>query len=104
MPTINIIDKIKIWASPAILSILGMVIWTDLQEMKHDVKRLLEVSSSQQARIESLERDIALIKGTYFKKTANQPIKEDKRLPFFMPFAKHEEICDLKSQLRPTNI
>ena len=104
MPTINIIDKIKIWASPAILSILGMVIWTDLQEMKHDVKRLLEVSSSQQAKIESLERDIALIKGTYFKKASNEPIKEDKRLPFFMPFAKHEEICDLNSQLRPTNI
>ena len=104
MPTINIIDKIKIWASPAILSILGMVIWSDLQEMKHDVKRLLEVSSSQQARIESLERDIALIKGTYFKKATNEPIKEDNPLPFFMPFAKHEEICDLNSQLRPVNI
>jgi hypothetical protein len=104
MPTTNIIDKIKIWASPAILSILGMVIWADLQEMKHDVKRLLEVSSSQQARIESLERDIALIKGTYFKKAANEPIKKDKTLPFFMPFAKHEEICDLNSQLRPVNI
>ena len=104
MATVNIIDKIKIWASPAILSILGMIIWADLQEMKHDVKRLLEVSSSQQARIESLERDIALIKGTYFKKTSNEPNKEDKTLPFFMPFAKHEEICDLNSQLRPVYI
>ena len=104
MATVNIIDKIKIWASPAILSILGMIIWADLQEMKHDVKRLLEVSSSQQARIESLERDIALIKGLYFKKASNEPNKEDKRLPFFMPFAKHEEICDLKSQLRPVKI
>ena len=104
MATVNIIDKIKIWASPAILSILGMIIWADLQEMKHDVKRLLEVSSSQQAKIESLERDIALIKGTYFKRTSNEPNKEDKTLPFFMPFAKHEEICDLKSQLRPVKI
>ena len=104
MATVNIIDKIKIWASPAILSILGMIIWADLQEMKHDVKRLLEVSSSQQARIESLERDIALIKGTYFKRTSNEPNKEDKPLTFFMPFAKHEEICDLKSQLRPVKI
>jgi len=104
MATVNIIDKIKIWASPVILSILGMIIWADLQEMKHDVKRLLEVSSSQQARIESLERDIALIKGTYFKRTSNEPNKEDKTLPFFMPFAKHEEICDLKSQLRPVKI
>ena len=81
-----------------------MIIWADLQEMKHDVKRLLEVSSSQQAKIESLERDIALIKGTYFKRTSNEPNKEDKTLPFFIPFAKHEEICDLKSQLRPVKI
>ena len=105
MPTTNIIDKIKIWASPAIISILGMVIWADLQEMKRDVKRLLEVSSSQQARIESLERDMSLIKSTYFKRASNEPIKqEDKTLPFFMPFAKHEEICDLKSQLLPVKI
>ncbi len=51
----NVIDRIKIWASPAIVSILGMMIWADLREMKQDIKRLLEVSSSQQARIESLE-------------------------------------------------
>lgn len=104
MANINIIDKIKIWASPAILSILGMMIWTDLQEMKHDVKRLLEVSSSQQARIESLERDIALIKGTYFKKTSNESRNEDNTLPFFIPFAKNEENCDLESQLRPIKL
>lgn len=104
MATVNIIDKIKIWASPAIMSVLGMLIWSDLQEMKHDVKRLLEVSSSQQARIESLERDLALIKGTYFKRASNKSSKEDNTLPFFIPFAKNEETCDLKSQLRPVKI
>lgn len=105
MATVDIMDKIKIWASPVILSILGMVIWTDLQEMKHDVKRLLEVSSSQQARIESLERDMTFIKSIYFKKVSNEPSKEkNKILPFFMPFAKHEEVCDLNSQLRSVNI
>lgn len=105
MATVNVMDKIKIWASPVILSILGMVIWTDLQEMKHDVKRLLEVSSSQQARIESLERDMTFFKSIYLKKVSNAPSKEkDKTLPFFMPFAKHEEVCDLNSQLRPVNI
>ena len=72
MPTTNIIDKIKVWASPTIISILGLIIWTDLQEMKHDVKRLLEVSSSQQARIESLESDLTLIKGLYFKRVSNE--------------------------------
>ena len=100
----NVIDKIKIWASPAIISILGMMIWADLREMKQDVKRLLEVSSSQQARIESLEKDLALIKGNYFRRASNEGELPEKQLPFFIPFAKHEEICDLKSQLRPVKI
>jgi hypothetical protein len=100
MPTTNIIDKIKVWASPTIISILGLIIWTDLQEMKHDVKRLLEASSSQQARIESLESDLTLIKSLYFKRVSNEASKEEV-LPFFIPFAKHEELCDLESQSKP---
>jgi len=100
MATTNIIDKIKIWASPTIISILGLIIWTDLQEMKHDVKRLLEVSSSQQARIESLERDLTLIKSLYFKRVSNEASNEEV-LPFFIPFAKHEELYDLESQSKP---
>lgn len=101
---ITIIDKIKIWASPAILSVLGMVIWTDLNEMKKDIKRLLEVSSSQQAKIESLEKDLSLIKGNYFRRTSKETDNSDKYLPFFMPVARHEEICDLDQAVRPVKI
>lgn len=97
------IDKIKIWASPAIVSILGMMIWADLREMKQDIKRLLEVSSSQQARIESLEKDLALIKGNYFRKASNEE-GDSEKLPFFIPFAKHEEICSVDKELRKTKI
>lgn len=100
----NVIDKIKIWASPTIVSILGMMIWADLREMKQDVKRLLEVSSSQQARIESLEKDLALIKGNYFRRASNEGELPEKQLPFFIPFAKHEEICDLDKELSKTKI
>lgn len=99
------IDKIKIWASPAILSVLGMMIWADLREMKQDVKRLLEVSSSQQARIESLEKDIALIKGNYFKRAANTEDNDNKgHLPFFIPFAKHEETYSVEKEKEKTSI
>ena len=99
------IDKIKIWASPTVVSILGMMIWTDLREMKQDVKRLLEVSSSQQARIESLERDVALFKGNYFKRAANtEDNDKDTRLPFFIPFAKHEETYSVEKEKEKTSI
>lgn len=98
------IDKIKIWASPVIVSILGMMIWADVTEMKKDIKRLLEVSSSQQARIESLERDLSIIKGNYFKSAANKSSEKKSKLPFFMPFAKHEEIYDVKKAMAQVKI
>jgi hypothetical protein len=100
----NVIDKIKIWASPVIVSILGMMIWADVTEMKRDIKRLLEVSSSQQARIESLEKDLALIKGNYFRKASNEDDVPKKKLPFFIPFAKHEETCSVDEELNKTKI
>lgn len=81
-----------------------MMIWADLREMKQDIKRLLEVSSSQQARIESLEKDLALIKGNYFRRASNESDVPEKKLPFFIPFAKHEEICNLDEELRKTKI
>lgn len=81
-----------------------MMIWADVTEMKRDIKRLLEVSSAQQARIESLERDLSLIKGNYFRKTSNQNSVPKRKLPFFIPFAKHEEICSLEEELSKTKI
>ena len=81
-----------------------MMIWADLREMKQDIKRLLEVSSSQQARIESLEKDLALINGNYFRRASNEGELPEKQLPFFIPFAKHEEICDLDKELSKTKI
>lgn len=98
------IDKIKIWASPVIVSILGMMIWADVTEMKKDIKRLLEVSSAQQARIESLEKDLSLIKGNYFKSASAIPTEKKSKLPFFIPFAKHEETYDVNKQMVPVKI
>jgi hypothetical protein len=100
----SIIDRIKIWASPVIVSILGMMIWADVTEMKRDIKRLLEVSSSQQARIESLEKDLSLIKGNYFRSASNETEDTEHRLPFFIPFAKHEESCDLEKLVQKAKI
>lgn len=100
----SIIDKIKIWASPAILSVLGMMIWADITEMKRDIKRLLEVSSAQQARIESLERDLSLIKGNYFRSASNETEDTKRKLPFFIPFAKHEDVYYLDKKVRKGKI
>lgn len=92
------IDKIKIWASPVIVSILGMMIWADVTEMKKDIKRLLEVSSSQQARIESLERDLSIIKGNYFKSAANKPSEKKSKLPFLCHLLNMKKFMMLREQ------
>jgi hypothetical protein len=103
----NVIDQIKIWLTPSVVSIIGIMIWSDMQEMKSDIKALLQESSSQREKIKSLEQDVALIKGTYFKATSSTPTPKKKDIPpaYMIPFAKHEESFDIDKYLpnKPTS-
>lgn len=103
----NVIDQIKIWITPSVVSIIGLMIWTDVQEMKSDIKALLQESSSQKEKIKSLEADVALIKATYFTKQASIPTTPKKEIPpaYMIPFAKHEESFDIDKYLpnKPTS-
>lgn len=93
----TIIDQVKIWITPSVITILGTMIWADMQEMKSDIKSLLKESSSQEAKIKSLEQDMNLIKSMYFKRQASIPVphKEDIPPTYMIPFVKHEETFDI---------
>lgn len=102
----TVIDQVKIWITPSVITILGTMIWSDMQEMKSDIKSLLKESSSQEAKIKSLEEDMNLIKSMYFKRQASVPAphKEDIPPAYMIPFAKHEETFDIAKYLpiKPT--
>lgn len=60
------IENFKIWIFPSLVSILAMMIWNDVNEIKSDVKALMAQSNIDKTRIDNLERII-------YKKTASLP-------------------------------
>ena len=55
------ITNVKAWLTPILMSILGIMIWQDIMEMRDDVKELIKRDSATQIRIFELEKDIELI-------------------------------------------
>ena len=74
------IQTIKVWIFPTLLSILAMMIWNDVNEIKADVKALMAQSNIDKTRIDNLERII-------YKKTASLPIKKPNKELVFESFA-----------------
>jgi hypothetical protein len=60
------IQNFKVWIFPSLVSILAMMIWNDVNEIKSDVKALMAQSNVDKTRIDNLERLI-------YKKTASVP-------------------------------
>lgn len=52
---------IKIWLFPSIVTLLGTLIWRDMQEMRNDIKALLAQSNIDKTRIDNLERQMDFI-------------------------------------------
>ena len=82
------IDKIKAHAFPTVLSILWMLLYRDITEMKSDIKMLLQQSSIDKTKIENLERMM------WGKKTATMDLtyQHDK-------YFKHEDFFDIKQYI-----
>ena len=60
------IQAFKVWIFPSLVSLLGLMIWSDVNEVKADVKALMAQSNIDKTRIDNLERII-------YKKTASVP-------------------------------
>lgn len=52
----NQFQSLKAYVFPALVSILGMMIWNDVTEIKADVKALMAQSNIDKTRIDALER------------------------------------------------
>ena len=50
------LEAFKVWTFPTLVSILAMMIWNDVNEIKGDVKVLMAQSNIDKTRIDNLER------------------------------------------------
>ena len=58
----TIVSQVKVWITPSLIGILGMFIWRDLSELRSDVKTLLSQSAEDQVKIQSIEKDVEVLK------------------------------------------
>lgn len=77
-PKRKVLDFVREWVTPILLTIVGLFIWRDLSELRSDVKQLLIQQSSDRMQIEQIQYDVNALKACVFKETANYPKKEKK--------------------------
>ena len=76
------IAAFKVWVFPSLVSIVSLMIWNDVNEIKADVKALMAQSNIDKTRIDNLERQV-------YGKTASIPVpsKNDNRLDISTMYA-----------------
>lgn len=56
--------SVKEWLTPMLISATSYILWSQLSDIKSDVKNLLITQSGMQVKVNMLENDINLIKKT----------------------------------------
>lgn len=72
------IGAFKIWVFPSLVSIVSLLIWNDVNEIKADVKALMAQSNIDKTRIDNLERQV-------YGKNASLPGGSEKKEDFHNP-------------------
>lgn len=68
------IQTFKVWIFPSLVSVIALLIWNDVNEIKADVKQLMAQSNIDKTRIDNLERQV-------YKSTANSPLSNRPEVP-----------------------
>jgi len=54
----RILSTLKEWLTPSLISIVGVMLWTQLTDLREDVKILLMASSATDAKLAMLEKEV----------------------------------------------
>ena len=67
------IAAFKVWIFPSLVSLVSLLIWNDVNEIKADVKLLMAQSNIDKTRIDNIERQLF--------KAVSLPIAPTRQLP-----------------------
>jgi hypothetical protein len=87
------IVALKVWIFPSLVSLVSLLIWNDVNEIKADVKLLMAQSNVDKTRIDNIERQ--LFKGASYPFVPTKGFLERRELVAVLPdnkfkFIKHE--------------
>ena len=90
----NLATSLKVYFFPSLVTILAMMIWRDVSELRSDVKALLAQANIDKTKIENLEKDIRMLQQSEFGKQVSfiKSLKYDR-------YFKHEDFYDIKKYI-----
>jgi hypothetical protein len=84
------IATFKVWIFPSLVSLVSLLIWNDVNEIKADVKALMAQSNIDKTRIDNLERIVYKANAVNFPSFPPLPESELTKRVAILP--KEEEI------------
>jgi hypothetical protein len=95
IPKSSLGNALKIYLFPTLVTILAMLIWRDVSELRNDVKALLAQSNIDKTKIENLEKDVKTLEQAVFNRriTASTDVIDLKE--YRDKYFKHEDIFDI---------
>lgn len=93
----SIISTLKIYVFPSLVTILAMMIWRDVTELRADVKSLLAQSNIDKTKIESLQKEVQMLQNKVFNTTPKATSMVT--WPDFDRYFKHEDFFDVKKYI-----
>jgi Zn-dependent peptidase ImmA (M78 family) len=88
----TVIEEVKVWITPLLISIIGTFLWSTMTEMRADVKLLLEQKAESNVKIQNLEYRVQMLETKMWEyhgksnNTSHYPEKDN--IPFVL--LKHE--------------
>lgn len=98
VPREQVISVLKEWVAPILLSIIGMLLWRDITEMRADVKLLLTQQTADRVKIEQLEKDVEILQTYVFSNKPAQDTPEPEKPNLHYYYTKPEEPNAIKPQ------
>lgn len=103
----SVVNALKIYLFPSLVTVLAMMIWRDVTEMRSDIKALLAQANVDKTEIQNLKRDVQTLNHQVFKIPVPIAMDETKHessdyLAVHDQYFKHEDIFDVNNYLPKT--
>lgn len=79
----QVLKEIKSWITPALLSFVSMMLYQDMQEMKSDIKTLLNQNAQNEVRIDNLETRFLRVEDNIYNRKLKESISLSSRIILF---------------------
>jgi hypothetical protein len=86
-----VVSRIKEYITPGLITILGVMLWAELSELKTDVKTLLARDAASTMKIDMLEKEIDRVRQQVCNTTKPISYKNPIPIPWYKMIAKKED-------------